>query len=266
MPFSKKKGIAALFRNDPRYKYLESFTTLFVVVLVISNIIAAKFFAIGPLRISCAQMLFPITYIFGDIFTEVYGYSASRRAIWLGFFASLLLVALTYVAVVVPGAPEYTDQSAFATVFKPVGRIVVASLVAFWCGEFANSFTLAKMKLLTKGKYLWTRTIGSTVVGQAVDTTVVIFASFYGSRPLRVILLLIVSGYLTKVVYETLMTPVTYAIVNFLKRSEHADYFDYETDFNPFATGGTPTVPDPQVAVAGASAADTRDCSEKSLM
>lgn len=212
-------------------------------MLLVSNIIAAKFFSISlrplvpfDLRVSCAQMLFPITYIFGDIFTEVYGYSASRRAIWYGFFASFILVALTYLAVIIPPAPEYTDQVAFTTIFKPVGRIVLASLVAYWCGEFANSFTLAKLKLLTKGRLLWTRTIGSTVVGQAVDTTIVIFVGFYGLRPTGVLIQLIISGYLIKVVYETLMTPVTYAVVNWLKRAEGIDYFDYGTDFNPFAT------------------------------
>ncbi len=197
---------------------------------------ASKFFAIGPLRVSSAQILFPITYIFGDIFTEVYGYAASRRAIWFGFFASFILVGVTYLAVIIPPAPEFKDQQAFATVFEPVGRIVLASLLAYWCGEFANSFTLAKLKLLTGGRFLWTRTIGSTVVGQAVDTTVVMFAAFYGIRPTGVILKLIVSGYLIKVIYETAMTPVTYAIVNFLKRTEHVDYFDYQTNFNPFAT------------------------------
>ncbi|MGH9582436.1 MAG: queuosine precursor transporter, partial [Bryobacteraceae bacterium] len=153
-----------------------------------------------------------------------------------GFFASFLLVAISYAAVAIPPAPEYRDQAAFATIFKPVGRIVLASLVAYWCGEFANSFTLAKLKLLTKGKYLWTRTIGSTVVGQAVDTTMVVFVAFYGMRSLGVIVQLIISAYLIKVVYETLMTPVTYAVVNFLKRAEGVDYFDYETNFNPFAT------------------------------
>ncbi len=232
----EKQSVAALFRSDGRYKYLDTFITLFVVILLVSNIIATKFFAIGPLRISAAQILFPITYIFGDIFTEVYGYGASRRAIWYGFFASFILVILSYIAVRIPPAPEYTDQLAFATIFKPVGRIVVASLLAYWCGEFANSFTLAKLKLITKGKYLWTRTIGSTIVGQAVDTTVVMFAAFYGMRPLSVILRLIVAGYLIKVAYETLMTPVTYKIVNFLKRTEGVDYFDYQTNFSPFAT------------------------------
>lgn len=234
---------SSLLKSDHGYKYLDALITLFVTILLVSNIIAAKFFAINlrpvlplDLRISCAQMLFPITYIFADIFTEVYGYAASRRAIWYGFFASFILVALTYIAVIIPPAPEYTDQVAFTTIFKPVGRIVLASLIAYWCGEFANSFTLAKLKLLTKGRFLWTRTIGSTVVGQAVDTTVVIFVAFYGMRSTSVLVQLIVSGYLIKVVYETLMTPVTYAVVNFLKRAEGVDYFDYETNFNPFAT------------------------------
>jgi hypothetical protein len=229
----------SFLESERRYKYLDAFITLFVVVLLISNIIAGKFFALGPLRVSTAQMLFPITYIFGDIFTEVYGYSASRRAIWFGFFATFLLAGLAYLAVVIPAAPEYQDQAAFATIFRQTGRIVAASLLAYWCGEFANSFTLAKLKLATGGRHLWTRTIGSTVVGQAVDTTVVMFAAFYGTRPVGVILNLIVSGYVIKVVYETLMTPVTYAVVNFLKRSEGVDYFDRTTNFNPFATDAT---------------------------
>lgn len=232
----EKQRLAALLESDHRYRYLDSLITLFVVVLLVSNIIATKFFAIGPLRVSAAEIMFPITYIFADVFTEVYGYAASRRAIWYGFFASFVLVALSYIAVVIPPAPEYQDQAAFETIFKPVGRIVLASLLAYWCGEFANSFTLAKLKLVTKGKYLWTRTIGSTVVGQAVDTTVVMFAAFYGMRSVSVILRLIVAGYLIKVIYETLMTPVTYLVVNYLKRTEGVDYFDYETNFSPFAT------------------------------
>lgn len=234
------------------YRYLESFTLLFVVVLIISNLIAPKYFALGPMRISAAQLLFPITYIFGDIFTEVYGYSASRRAIWYGFFAAFLVAAVSYIAVVIPPAPEFKDEPAFETIFRPVSRMVAASLLAYWCGEFANSFTLARLKILTRGRYLWTRTIGSTVVGQAVDTTVVIFAAFYGTRSVSVILRLIVSGYVIKVVYEALMTPVTYAVVNWLKRAEGVDYFDYQTNFNPFAKTPALVNLDPQ-EVSGAS-------------
>ncbi len=209
-----------------------------MVILVISNLIAPKFFALGPLRVSVAQVLFPITYIFGDIFTEVYGYGASRRAIWYGFFSSFLLVAISYLAVVIPPAPEFKDQGAFEIIFKPVGRIVAASLLAYWCGEFANSIVMAKLKLLTKGRHLWTRTIGSTMVGQAVDTTIVMFAAFYGTRSLGVIGSLIVSGYLVKVIYEILMTPVTYAVVNVLKKAEDVDFFDDGTNFSPFALFG----------------------------
>lgn len=226
----------SLFESDRRYRFLDPLICLFVAILLISNLIAGKFFAIGDLRVSCAQMLFPLTYIFGDIFTEVYGYSASRRAIWYGFFASFLIVAVAGIAVRITPAPEYKNQEAFATIFNPVGRIVAASLIAYFCGEFANSLTIAKMKLLTKGKHLWTRTIGSTIVGQAVDTTIVIFIIFWdGPASLNVIWRLIVSGYLIKVVYETLATPLTYLVVNFLKRKEKVDFFDYGTNFNPFA-------------------------------
>lgn len=232
----EKQSLSSLLTSDHRYKYLDSLITLFVVVLLISNIVAPKFWAIGWLRISAAQILFPITYIFGDVFTEVYGYSASRRAIWFGFFAAGLLAFTLYICVIIPPAPEYKNQVAFATIFKPVGRVVAGSLVAFWCGEFANSFTLAKLKLLTKGKHLWTRTIGSTVVGQAVDTTIVILFIFWGSATPATMVRLIVSGYAIKVIYETLMTPVTYSVVGFLKRTERADHFDYGTNFSPFAT------------------------------
>jgi hypothetical protein len=240
-PTTQKETFLALFRSDHRYKYLDAFITLFVVVLVITNVIAPKFFVLPlfglSLRVSVAQLLFPITYVFGDIFTEVYGYSASRRAIWYGFFALTLFAALSSMAVAIKPAPEYTQQAAFETIFGQVPRIVAGSMLAYWCGEFANSFTLARMKIFTSGKHLWTRTVGSTVVGQAVDTTIVIFFIFY-DKPMSVIFNLILSGYLFKVAWEILMTPVTYKIVGFLKHTEGADYFDYGTNFSPFATKG----------------------------
>lgn len=216
------------------FKYLDVLTSTFIVVLVISNLVGQKICAFGPLRISGAQLLFPITYIFGDVFTEVYGYGASRRAIWLGFFASGLMAAMGALVVALPPAPDWPNQAAFATVFSVVPRLVIASLIAFWCGEFANSYTMAKMKIWTSGKHLWTRTIGSTVVGQGVDTIVIMFLGFVGTVSLRTILILIASGYAGKVIYEVLMTPVTYGIVNFLKRKEGVDAYDYGTDFNPF--------------------------------
>jgi queuosine precursor transporter len=226
---------ASVLTSNRDFKYLDTFITLFVTVLLISNLVAPKFFAVGPYRISAAQILFPITYIFGDVFTEVYGYAASRRAIWYGFFCSFLMVVISYIAVIIPPAPEYKDQAAFETIFKPVGRIVVASLLAYLCGEFVNSFTLAKLKVRTQGRHLWMRFISSTAVGQAVDTTVVMFVAFYGTRSTAIIVNLIVSGYLIKVVYEALMTPVTYLVVNALKRAEGVDHFDRDTNFSPFA-------------------------------
>src|SRR6202142_649511 len=176
------------------FKYYDLLASIFIVVLVISNLVGQKICAFGPFRISGAQLLFPITYIFGDIFTEVYGYGASRRAIWLGFFASALMAVMGLITVALPPAPDWPNQQAFATVFTFVPRLVAASLVAFWCGEFANSFVMAKMKIMTNGRYLWTRTVGSTVVGQAVDTFVVMVLAFGGSLSSRLIANLIVSG------------------------------------------------------------------------
>jgi hypothetical protein len=218
-----------------RFRYLDLLTIGFVVVLLISNLIGQKICQIGPLKVSGAELLFPITYICGDVFTEVYGYGASRRAIWIGFFAVALLSVMGAIAVALPAAPGWPNQQAFATVFGLVPRFAVASLVAYWAGEFTNSFTLAKMKLLTRGRWLWTRTIGSTVTGQAVDTALVIVIAFAGYTSWRTMGILILSSYLTKVVYETLATPLTYIVVAWLKRTEGVDSFDGGTDFNPFA-------------------------------
>ena len=217
-----------------RFKYLETLIQTFVVILLVSNLVAAKLVPIGPLRVSAAQMLFPITYIFGDIFTEVYGYGASRKAIWRGFYASILMAAMGLFAIWLPPAPEWHNQQAFETIFGVVPRIVAGSMLAFWLGEFANSYTLARLKILTKGKHLWTRTVGSTVVGQAIDTVVVVSFIYY-DQPIATILNVIISGYLFKVAYEILATPLTYAVVNFLKGRERVDAFDEHTNFNPFA-------------------------------
>ena len=217
-----------------QFRYYDLLLHVFVVVLLVSNLVAPKIVALGPFRVSGAQLLFPIAYIFGDIFTEVYGYGASRRAIWVGFFSSALLAVMGLIATALPPAPGWEDQAAFAKVFGFVPRLVAASLVAYWAGEFANSFVLAKLKLLTNGRHLWTRTIGSTAVGQAVDTAVVMVGVFGGTLSWGLIANLIGSGYLAKVLYEVAATPLTYAVVNFLKRKEGVDVFDYGTRFNPF--------------------------------
>ncbi|HTZ57647.1 MAG TPA: queuosine precursor transporter [Acidobacteriaceae bacterium] len=218
-----------------RYKYLDTLVLIFVVVLLVSNLVAQKVCRLGPLTISGAELLFPITYIFGDVFTEVYGYKESRRAIWIGFLASALLSAAGALAVALPADPGWHNQAAFETVFGLVPRFVAASLIAYWVGEFANAFTLARLKVLTRGRWLWTRTIGSTVVGQAFDTVLVMVISFAGQVSTTTLVRLILSSYLIKVVYETLATPVTYAGVAWLKQQEGIDPFDTHTDFNPFA-------------------------------
>jgi uncharacterized integral membrane protein (TIGR00697 family) len=225
------------------FKHYDTLVHIFVVVLLVSNIIGSKICEIGPFRvfgneftfhISGAQLLFPITYIFGDIFTEVYGYAGSRRAIWVGFFSSGLLAVMAMIAVALPPASDWHGQAAFAEVFNFIPRLVVASLVAFWCGEFANSFVMARLKMLTGGKQLWMRTISSTVVGQGVDTAIVMVGAFWGSLTPALIGNLILSGYLGKVLYEAAATPVTYLIVNGLKRSEGVDVYDVGTNFSPF--------------------------------
>jgi queuosine precursor transporter len=218
-----------------RFRYLDLFTIGFVVVLLISNLVGPKICQLGPLRPSAAEFLFPLTYIAGDVFTEVYGYGSSRRAIWLGFFAMALLAAMGELAVALPPAPEWHGQGAFATVFGLVPRFAAASLVAYWAGEFTNSYTLAKLKLVTGGRWLWTRTVGSTVTGQAVDTAVVVVVAFAGLQPPSLIFRMILSSYIIKVAVEVVATPVTYLVVGWLKRVEGIDAFDRKTNFNPFA-------------------------------
>jgi queuosine precursor transporter len=239
--------IRRLTARDARlssFRYYDLLVHVFVVILLISNLVGQKICAI-PLfnfhgqpvvaNVSGAQLLFPITYIFGDIFTEVYGYGASRRAIWLGFLACTVLSLMGLFVVWIPAAPAWPNQAAFEAVFYQVPRFILASLVAFWLGEFTNSYTLAKMKLWTDGKWLWTRTVGSTVTGQFVDTTVLILIAFGGYTPWSTMLNLIISGYFAKVLYEVLATPLTYLIVNKLKRAEGVDVYDRDTNFNPFA-------------------------------
>ncbi|MBS1821332.1 MAG: queuosine precursor transporter [Acidobacteria bacterium] len=217
------------------YKYLDLLTTAFVVILLVSNLVAQKVCLIGPFAINGAILLFPVTYIFGDVFTEVYGFAASRRAIWLGFFGTALLYLMGAITIALPPAPDWPNQRAFAVVFGFIPRILAASLFAFLAGEFANSYTMARLKLLTSGSKLWTRTIGSTVVGQAVDTTLVVLLTFWGTVPLKVMGNMIVTSYVLKVAYEVLATPLTYLVINWLKRTEHADAFDWHESFSPFA-------------------------------
>jgi queuosine precursor transporter len=221
-----------------QFRYLDVLITAFVVILLVSNLVAQKIIRIGPVSFSGALLLFPVTYIFGDIFTEVYGYAASRRAIWLGFCGTALMWSVGALVIALPADPDFHDQKAFITVFSILPRLLFASLIAFWAGEFANSYTMARLKLLTRGRWLWTRTVSSTIIGQAVDTVIVVVLTFAGNYPASELLRIILTSYCLKVAYEILATPLTYLVVNFLKRAENSDAYDAHTNFNPFTFFG----------------------------
>ncbi len=219
------------------YKHLDAITALFVSVLLISNVASSKILDLGPFTFDGGTILFPLSYIFGDILTEVYGYSRSRRVIWMGFAASLLMSAVFMFVGALPPAADWPHQEAYDAILGLTPRIVLASLTAYFCGEFVNSFVLAKMKIATGGRFLWTRTIGSTLVGQLVDTVIFVAVAFAGIMPLGLLGTVIVSNFIFKTLVEIVFTPATYAVVNFLKRSEDEDYYDRHTDFNPFRIG-----------------------------
>ena len=234
---------------QPRsYRYYDVVMALFVAVLMLSNLLSsAKIIdfgiSVGPLAFifDAGTLVFPISYIFGDILTEVYGYQRSRRVIWMGFLVTALMGFFVWLAGILPGEAAwqgYAGQNAYNAILGGVSGLVVASLAAYWMGEFSNSFILAKMKIATKGRWLWMRTIGSTVVGQGIDTVVFfVVATFLGVFPVDLILSLIMTNYILKVGIEVLLTPVTVQIVKALKRAEQEDYYDYDTEFNPFRFG-----------------------------
>lgn len=230
-----------------QYRFFDWIMAVFVTVLVVSNIASSAkivdwgFSIFGvPLAFDAGTILFPISYIFGDILTEVYGYKQSRRVIWAGFVCLALSAVVFWVVRLMPGEATwqgYAGDDAYNAILggMSTGGIVLASLAGYWTGEFTNSFILAKMKVLTQGRWLWTRTIGSTIFGQLVDTVMfVVVASVFGVFPWSLFLTLTVTNYLFKCGVEALMTPVTYAAVTSLKRAENEDYFDRSTNFNPF--------------------------------
>lgn len=234
--------------NTKTYRYFDIILGIFVAVLLVSNIASsAKIVDLGfslfniPMAFDAGTILFPIGYVFGDILTEVYGYKRSRRVIWTGFFA-LALAAVTFWGVsALPGEAtwqEYAGEDAYRAILGGMssGGIVLGSLAGFWFGEFSNSFILARMKVLTNGRWLWSRTIGSTLVGQLVDTAMfVVVATAFGVFPWSLFLTLTLTNYLFKVGIEASMTPLTYVIVRVLKRAEDEDYYDRDTNFNPFS-------------------------------
>jgi uncharacterized integral membrane protein (TIGR00697 family) len=216
-------------------------SSLFVTVLLTSNLIAVKLVALGPLTLPAAVIVFPLSYLFGDVLTEVYGYSVTRRVIWLGFACNLVFVLFIVAAGALPGAVgawDPTAQSAYERILGFTPRLLAASFVAYVAGEFLNSFVMARLKIATQGRWLWTRTIGSTLVGQGVDSAIFITGAFAGILPGNVLVRTILYQWAFKTAYEVVATPLTYAVINFLKRHERQDPFDVGTNFNPFQVAG----------------------------
>ena len=225
-----------------QYRYYEFVMAAFVTVLICSNLIGPAKIAqvdlplVGIVSFGAGVLFFPISYVFGDILTEVYGYARSRRVIWAGFAGLAFAAIMSAVVVWLPPAPFWNNQAAYEIAFGSTWRIAGASLIAFLCGEFVNSFVLAKMKILTHGRWLWTRTIGSTIFGEAVDSLLFYPLAFWGSGliPDERLPQIILVQFVSKVGLEVVFTPITYAVVGWLKRAEHEDYYDTNTDFNPF--------------------------------
>lgn len=217
------------------YRYYDFVMAGFVTVLLCSNIIgAAKVASIGGFVFGAGVFFFPFSYIFGDVLTEVYGYAKTRRVVWAGFAALAFASLMSITIVALPPAPDWGNQEAYTTIFGQTPRIALASLVAYWAGEFANSFVMARMKVMMNGRSLWMRTIGSTIVGQAVDSLIFYPVAFYGVWVNRDLLFVMISNYFIKVGWEAVITPFTYMVVNFLKKKENEDYYDINTDFSPF--------------------------------
>lgn len=211
--------------------------SIFITCLITSNIIAVKLVNIFGLLLPAAILIFPISYIFGDVLTEVYGYRQAKRVIWLGFFCNSITAAAIWLGQILPAASFWDGQAAYERILGYTPRLLGASFLAYLVGEFANSFVLAKMKIATKGRWLWTRTIGSTLVGQGLDSIVFMALAFAGTIPLTGLANAIVVQWLSKSGYEAIATPLTYGAVNFLKKKEGLDAFDYDTQFNPLLIG-----------------------------
>lgn len=226
--------------KEKQYRYFDLILGMFVAVLLISNIVSVKAVRLTlpivgwEFSFDGGTLLFPISYIFADVLTEVYGYERSRRVIWSGFFGLALMAAVIGWVGIIPPDPLWHGQDAYQTLLMTAPRIALASIMAYFAGEFSNSYILSRMKIYTKGKYLWSRTIGSTLVGELVDSGLFVFIAFWGVWEQSLIITVFFSNYIFKTVYEILATPLTYLVVNWLKRKEAEDHFDYNADYNPF--------------------------------
>jgi len=227
----------------PGARFYDLVMAAFVAILLLSNVLGAGKVAvvtlpfIGEWPFGAGILFFPVSYVIGDVLTEVYGYARARRVIWVGFAATLFMAFMAWIVVALPPAPDWTNQAAYETVFGQVPRIVFASMCAFWAGEFVNAYVLARMKVWSGGRHLWMRTIGSTVVGQGVDSLIFYPLAFLGAAGWtgELVVTVLFTQWALKVGWEVLLTPVTYAVIGALKRAEGVDVFDRETDFSPFA-------------------------------
>jgi queuosine precursor transporter len=215
--------------------YFVLVVAVFITCLITANITAVKLVEVSGLVVPAAIIIFPVSYVLGDVLTEVYGYRRARLVIWLGFLCNLITVGAIWLGLVLPAASFWDGQAAYERILGYTPRILAASFLAYLVGEFANAFVLAKMKIATRGRWLWTRTIGSTLVGQGLDSLVFITLAFVGTIPGPRLLSAIITQWLAKSAYEAAVTPLTYAAVNFLKRREGVDEYDYGTDFNPLS-------------------------------
>lgn len=220
--------------NNKNFKYFDIIMALFVAVLLISNIASTKILLFWKFTFDGGTLLFPLSYIFGDVLTEVYGYKKSRKVIWTGFFCAGLMSLVLMIVNILPPAGDWLYQEDFNNILGQAPRVVLASLIAYFAGEFSNSYILAKLKVFMDGKKLWVRTISSTLAGEMIDTLIFVFIAFYGILPIGLLLTVFVSNYIFKCGVEILFTPATYKIVRFLKKNENEDYYDKDTNFNPF--------------------------------
>ncbi len=218
------------------FRYFDYVMAAFVAILLLSNLIgAAKLATLGGFTFGAGILFFPVSYVIGDVLTEVYGYANARRCIWAGFAAMVFMAFMSWVVVAMPPAAGWDGQAAYESVFGQVPRIVIASMLAFWAGEFVNSFVLAKMKIWTGGKHLWSRTIGSTVFGQAVDSAIFYPVAFLGIWETKAVVTVMITNWALKVLWEAVLTPVTYAVVGWMKAREGVDVYDTGTEFSPFS-------------------------------
>ena len=228
----KKKDLFTVEKVSPWFVMI---VAIFITCLITANIIAVKLISLYGFILPAAILIFPLSYIIGDVLTEVYGYRQARRVIWLGFFCNIIAVVAIWIGQMLPSASFWDGQASYERILGYAPRLLLASFLAYLVGEFSNAFVLARMKIATKGRWLWLRTIGSTLIGQGLDSAIFITLAFVGTIPLNALFSAVVTQWLAKSLYEAVVTPLTYVVVAFLKRKEGLDVYDHDTKFNPLS-------------------------------